>query len=119
MPSGLTFDVTSILRNLAEAQERAMLAVEALADTGSKKMESYAKINARWQNRTGHARQRLQGSYAPYGNGFRLKIAHGVDYGKWLELAHEKNYSIIPETIQKVGEEEIMPSLSNLLERLR
>ena len=51
-------------------------------------------------------------------NGYRITLAHGVDYGIWLELAHEKKYAIIPETIRVVGDGEILPGFERLIERL-
>lgn len=119
MGSDFKFDASKLLAGLTEFDDKADLAFEAFADTGSQKLESYAKENARWQNRTGHARQRLKGSYTKKSNGYELSLAHGVDYGKWLELAHEKKYSIIPETIEEVGDKEIMPEFEKMLEKMK
>lgn len=111
-------DFSKLSDSLSELNDKTKLAIDAFADTGAKKLEAYARENARWQNRTGHARQRLSGDYIEVVNGIKLRLAHGVDYGKWLELAHEKKYSIIPETIEKVGEQEIMPSFEKFMEKL-
>ena len=51
-------------------------------------------------------------------NGYRITLAHGVEYGIWLELAHEKRYAIIQETIDHVGSLEIMPAFNRFLERI-
>lgn len=113
------FDLSAIQQNLGNLTDKFNIAVEEYANTSSKKLEGYARENARWQNRTGHARQRLTGDYLTVENGVKLRLAHGVDYGKWLELANEKKYSIIPETIEVVGEGEILPGFENFLEKLK
>ena len=51
-------------------------------------------------------------------NGYRIRLAHGVDYGIWLELANEKRYAIIDETVKHVGDSEVMPAFQNLMDRL-
>lgn len=119
MASSFKFDATGILKGLSNMQSKADLAIEGFADTGSQKLESAAKENARWQNRTGHARQRLKGGYSKVVNGYELSLAHGVDYGIWLELANEKRYAIIMETVEYVGTFDIMPAFEKLLDRLK
>lgn len=117
---GLSFDISGIMSGLAQLEDKVQMALEQQADdVWTKELEGYAKENARWQNRTGHARQRLKSDYVVVINGIKLRLAHGVDYGKWLELAHEKKYSIIPETIEKVGDQEIMPAFENFMEKIK
>lgn len=120
MADGLGFrlDISGLVNGLSSFEDRVDEAVMMVADTGGQLLESSAKENARWQNRTGHARQRLRGGYYTLTNGYRLFLAHGVDYGKWLELAYEKRYSIIPQTINYVGAFEVMPMFERLIERL-
>lgn len=118
MNSGFTFDLSGLLEGMTSAEDRVDAAVRRLAEVGAIKLEDSAKQNARWEDRTGDARRRLKGDVLPVSNGYKLRLAHGVDYGKWLELAHEKRYAIIEETIQKVGSDEIMPAFRRLLDRL-
>ncbi len=61
--------------------------------------ERYAKVNAPWVNRTGAARATLSGESTVSGASGEITIAHGVDYGIWLELAHGGKSRIIPQTI--------------------
>ena len=65
------------------------------AQSGAQKMEQYAKKNRQWTDRTGRARQPLNGSAFRIDNGYRIHIAHGVYYGVYLEYAHENKYSIL------------------------
>lgn len=115
---GFKFDPKILEQGLETAQDRAQAALEAILDTGCTKLKSYAQTNARWTNRTGDARRLLDSDYITTATGFRLRLAYGVDYGIWLELANEKKYSIIPETIDIVGKKEILPSFQDMLERL-
>lgn len=115
----MKFDVSNIASNLAAVENKTDAALRVLAEQGAKKLESNAKNNARWTDRTGNARGRLNGRTEPINNGQRIILAHGVDYGIWLELAHEKRFSIIPETIDYVGAFEIMPSFERFMERLK
>ena len=48
----------------------------------------------------------------------RITLAHGVDYGIWLELAHEKNYAIIAPTVREEGPR-IVSDLDNLMSKLK
>ncbi|MGL5712424.1 MAG: hypothetical protein ACRCX2_05340, partial [Paraclostridium sp.] len=48
-------------------------------------LESKAKNNASWTDRTGHARQGLSGKSESRGSSFTISLSHGVDYGGILE----------------------------------
>lgn len=112
------FDPSDLLNGLTKFESKSDAAVAAYAETSALKLQNYAKENRRWTDRTGHARQRLTGTSGKVADGYKLTLAHGVDYGIWLELAHEKRFAIIQETIQTVGSNEIMPGFQRLLERL-
>ena len=111
------FDAATLTKGLSKLESKTDLAVRSFADTNAKKMEAYAKTNARWTNRTGTARNTLQGYVTPLANGYRMNIAHGVNYGVWLELAHEKKYAILPDTVN-YAQSQIAPAFTRLLERL-
>lgn len=118
MSSGFDFDASELLSGMTSSQSKLEAALKLFAESGAAKLEEAAKENARWVDRTGDARRRLKGDAFPVSNGYKLRLAHGVDYGKWLELAHEKRYAIIEETIRFVGTFEIMPGFERLLDRL-
>lgn len=98
--------------------QRADAAVRVFAEQGATKMRSSAQSNAKWTDRSGAARQRLNAYVSAMADGYRITLAHGVEYGIWLELAHEKRFAIIPQTIDYVGAFEIMPAFERFLERL-
>lgn len=66
------------------------------------KFEAAAKENAPWTDRTGAARQRLKADFTEVPIGWCLSISHGVNYGVYLELAHERKYAILMPTILKL-----------------
>ena len=117
MPN-LKLDPTGLLNGLTKLESKEEAAVKALAEQGAILLQNSARENRRWTDRTGQARQRLHGYVGTIPNGYRITLAHGVDYGLWLELAHEKRFAIIPQTIEYVGTFEIMPGFERLLERL-
>lgn len=93
------------------------VALRIYADTSAIKLQNIMRTEAKWTDRTAHARQRLTGTASKVSKGFRIALAHGVDYGVWLELAHEKRFAIIQPTIL-VNANDIMKGLEGLLGRL-
>lgn len=116
--AGLKFDLSGMISGLADCESKADIAIRMLAEQGALQLQNSARENRKWTDRTGHARQRLTGYVGKIPEGYRITLAHGVDYGIWLELAHEKRFAIIPQTIEYVGTFEIMPGFQRLIERL-
>lgn len=112
------FEIKELCSGLENIRSAAPDAILMLAYQGGLKLQNFARENRKWTDRTGAARQRLIGGAATTGSGYRIYLAHGVDYGIWLELANEKRFSIIPHAIEYVGTFEIMPSFEKLIERL-
>lgn len=111
------FDPSDMLDKLAYAEERCNAAISMYASNAALKLQNYAREHRPWTDRTGHARQRLTGTSERVPQGYQIALAHGVDYGIWLELAHEKRFAIIQPTIQAESPE-ILSGFQNLLERL-
>lgn len=112
-------DTSKLEKGLKSFESKALAAIEMKVSTQYvPKLRENAQLNARWENQTGEARRRLNSSYETVANGFNLVLAHGVDYGIWLELAHEKRYAIILETIEYVGTFDILPDLQNFIDKL-
>ena len=116
--AGIKFDLSGMISGLADCESKADIAIRMLAEQGALQLQNSAKENRKWTDRTGHARQRLTGYVGKIPEGYRITLAHGVDYGIWLELANEKRFAIIPQTIEYVGTFEIMPGFERLIERL-
>ncbi len=107
-----------MLKNIINYGTKVDSALKMYCDTSCRRLEGYAREHAPWKDRSGAARLRLNSSYQTTSTGYRLKLAHGVEYGIYLELSHEKRFAVIYPTIQYVGPNEIMPGLKALLNRL-
>lgn len=120
MPSrqpSFRFDPSDMLSRFAIMESRVPMAIHMYATTAAQKLESSAKKHAPWTDRTGHARQRLNCKVEGVAKGYQLVLAHGVEYGKWLELAHEKRFATIQPTINREGPN-ILKGFEHLLDRL-
>lgn len=117
MSNGLRLDLRGLTRGFLETNTRMDSALDMFAENAAVKLQDYARDNAKWTDRTGHARQRLVGKSYRIGNVRRIELSHGVDYGMWLELAHEQRFAILEPTIRICGQGEIMPAFNRLMER--
>ncbi len=70
---------------------------------GRGEVESYAKTNAPWADRTGAARNGLTASVYLEGGEIVLELAHTVDYGYWLEVIQEGRFATIMPTLEALG----------------
>jgi len=77
----------TLTRDVSDMLNRKRAATYALLQNWSGHVEGYAKVNAPWQDRTGHARQGLHSGVEIRGDQFVLYLSHGVEYGIWLEIA--------------------------------
>jgi hypothetical protein len=78
--------------------------VRAIADRYAAEIEAYMKANAVWVDRSGNARQSLSAEVEDLTRDMvAIILAHGVDYGIYLELAHGGTYQIIAPTIDVFG----------------
>lgn len=87
--------------------------------TKAVEIESKMKLNRPWTDRTGMAKAMLNAKVSqPSSTVVRMTLAHGVEYGIWLELAHEKNYAIIAPTVRDEGPR-LVTDLDNLMSKLK
>lgn len=105
MATDMSLDFEDALSGeLAEIAGRALVAAKMLASTEATKLQGYMQRKRPWTDRTGEAKRRLRADVStPNDHLVRITLSHGVDYGKWLELAHEAKYAIIAPTIKKQG----------------
>ncbi|MCR5564404.1 MAG: hypothetical protein K6F59_01230 [Gammaproteobacteria bacterium] len=94
------FDDSNVRSGLKELKKKVEAGLTIYGETVAKDFESYAKKNRPWTDRTGAARQRLNGYTQKVTQGVRICIAHGVSYGINLELAHGKKYAILEPTVR-------------------
>ena len=101
------FDANNLIKGLAEREIKTRAALGLYADTVAKKMETHAKSNKPWVDRTGRAKQSLNSSCKWVGDVARVELSHGVYYGIYLELCNEKKYAIIKPTIDIISPQAI------------
>ncbi|SFU40378.1 hypothetical protein [Alicyclobacillus macrosporangiidus] len=87
-----------VTKNLDRWVERKRAASLALAKYWAMQLEGEMKQNRPWQDRTGNARAGLKGSAELNNEGIAIRLAHSVDYGVFLELAHDGRYAILRPT---------------------
>lgn len=94
--------VRAVQASLEEVETRVNKGLLMISKILAEKVSEWAKREARWTDRTGNARQLLHGkAYNENVYTVVIAICHGVEYGKWLELAHEKRYAILAESLEK------------------
>lgn len=113
----LSWDTKDVLNKLEQMQAKTRASLQILADSAAKAMETYAKNNASWTDRTGNARQRLAGSTRWEESALIAAISHNVDYGMWLELCHEKKYAILEEALNSQAQN-LLDSYQRFLNQL-
>ena len=114
----MMIDFSELYESLEKLPDRLEKAVMAYGKTSAQKLRTLAVKNRPWTDRTAHARQRLHASAKRIDTGIRITLAHGVEYGVYLELAHEKRYAVIYPTLLKMGPQ-VMAGLEGLFNRAR
>lgn len=117
--SNFTINIDELSQNLDEFQDRLKYAVQMYASTKANELEALMKANRKWTDRTGMAKARLNASISePDENTIRITLAHGVEYGIWLELANEKNFAIIAPTLSQQGPR-VIEGLNDLMNEIK
>lgn len=115
----LDYNNSTLSKNLDKMSVKLGAVVLMYAATKASELQAKMKINRPWTDRTGMAKALLNAKVSqPNKNTVRITLAHGVDYGIWLELAHGKNYAIIAPTIREEGPR-IVEDLNNLMSKLK
>lgn len=113
------YDSSTLKKNLDKMSVKLGAVVLMYAATKASELQAKMKLNRPWTDRTGMAKALLNAKVSqPNQNTVRITLAHGVDYGIWLELAHGKNYAIIAPTVREEGPR-IVEDLNNLMAKLK
>lgn len=89
------------------------------ASTKAVELEAKMKNERPWTDRTGMAKATLNAKVSqPNETTIRITLAHGVEHGIWLELAHGKNYAIVGPTVEQEGPR-MISDLNNLMSKLK
>lgn len=104
-------ELTRLVESLSTYDKRCNIAFGLYASTKAKDLESKAKKNAKWTDRTGQARRSIKGRYQNAGNKFNIILEgyaekkDGEDYFKYLEDYHQKKNAILQPTIEENADE--------------
>ena len=102
----IDINVNEVVNNIEILDDRLHTATLVICDTVARQMENYAKNNRRWTDRTTNARRGLRGrAYWQDNQNIVTAVMHSVNYGVWLELAHNKKYAILEESVRANIEE--------------
>lgn len=114
----LTVDTTGLEASFPVFLDRLDAALDMYGKTVTKDWETKAKHNRPWTDRTNRARLTLTGSSELTQTELRMVLSHGVDYGVWLELAHEKNWAVVEPTV-RLNQELAVQGLRGLVDKVR
>jgi hypothetical protein len=88
--------LAEVERNLRLAQEALLARARLAADEIATLLESWAKANAPFKDRTGNLRQSIAGSWAQSKpDVFRVVISAGMSYAAFVELLHQGRYAYL------------------------
>lgn len=115
----LDYSNSSLSKNLDKMSAKLGAVILMYSATKASELQATMKTKRPWTDRTGMAKALLNAKVSqPSSDIVRITLAHGVDYGIWLELAHEKNYAIIAPTVREEGPR-IVSDLDNLMSKLK
>ncbi len=115
---GIKLDISNVLTNLSKTDTKAQMAFDMVASDIASDFEAKAKQEAPWTDRTGMARKSLNGYVThPSKTKIHVNLAHGVDYGIWLEMAHEKRFAIV-EPIVRLNSPDALDRFNKVLDRI-
>lgn len=86
MPANFEMEMGNLISTLEQQLNKVNAALLMYGETSAKKLESYAKSEHPWNNKTGEAERRLHGSCQLAGTTLEIILSHGVEYGVGLEL---------------------------------
>lgn len=115
----IKFDETQMLNKMDNLITKTGTAILMYAGTKAAQLESQMKVKRPWTDRTGMAKATLRARVSqPDTHTIRITLSHGVSYGIWLELAHEKNWAILAPTLENEAPK-IVKGLGKIIDNLK
>lgn len=119
MMDGLRIDISQLNSSMGSLSPKLTSALLMYMSTKSAQIQAKMKMKRPWTDRTGMAKMMLSAKpNHPNEFTFQIILAHGVDYGIWLELANEKKYAILMPTINEEGPK-MVSGLTNFLDKIK
>jgi hypothetical protein len=100
----LEYDDDELSRNLSNFDDRFNDLVSTVFEYNASYATAWMKANAPWHDNTGAARASLVAIANNRGKTHELLLAHGVHYGIWLEVAHNRRWQILASTQRHMGQ---------------
>lgn len=99
-------EVSNLAERAEKYEDKCFNALEAYARISSKDLESKARKNAKWTDRTGQARKSITGTGERTDDNISITLEgyatqEGKEYFQYLELYHKKKNAILYPTIEK------------------
>lgn len=115
----LNYNGSTLEKNIDKMSDKLGVVVLMYSATKASELQAKMKTNRPWTDRTGMAKALLSAKVSqPSPTIVRITLAHGVDYGIWLELAHEKNYAVVAPTVREEGPR-VIGDLKGLMSKLK
>lgn len=111
------FDDKRLKTNLHTLDPKIRAMFPVLAEYEAAYTTMWLKMNARWTDRTGAARSGLVAIPQVKSDMIGLMMAYSVNYGIWLEVAHNRKYEIIQSAMRIMGEK-MMRDMNHLIDRI-
>jgi hypothetical protein len=102
--SGFRWDYDKIRPSLKSAPQKGRAYLSRITTYHAMRAQTYARIMARWRDRSGNARGGLTGVADNSGSGswhYELILYHQMKYGIWLEIRWSGRYAIIKDTLRQ------------------
>lgn len=101
--SGIVWDDRSVINKLSTMNARSQQYLGKATRTHAGAGEELMRENAPWTDHTGDARAGLNAMPYVEHPSYVIVVAHGVDYGIYLETAHSGRFEIIRPTVEVEG----------------
>lgn len=107
----------SLTKDLETMYNKAMLTIEGTVASNTIELQNYMRTHYKWHPQSYRAHQTMTGSYGQEDDGYLIALSYGVDYGVYLELAHEKRFALTKPTAKEKGPA-VIASFEGLLNKL-
>lgn len=119
MAFDINYSQSSLSQNLDKLSVKMGAMLLMYSSTKASKIQAEMQKNRPWRDRTGMAKATLRAVVSqPNEKTIRITLSHGVSYGIWLELAHQKQYAIIGPTIQQESPK-IVTELQGIMNQIK
>jgi hypothetical protein len=103
--TGMRLDASPLVRALEKERARRGEAAVRAGQVLAARMESHARANHPWTDRTGRARNAIQGRAETDGAQIKITLTGGVPYSAALETGYGGRYAILGPTVRRFAPE--------------